>query len=113
MTQCLYVKPCGSMEKLSIAQNRVAERLGPVRFVSANREHNAIMVAAQYSTAQRHVWNDYPCLVHKTCEAVHGPIVVIASDDDGNEVDLDVDSFVAWCNAVVAAHPAATRASPS
>lgn len=96
-TMCLLVSPDGSTKTIHTAHKHLSELLGgPLTFVGVMPECDAFLLAlrTQNEELKRHVWNDTHCTLFPDGDIVCGSIVIVASNDEGEEVDLDVERVV-------------------
>ena len=94
MSRCLLLSCDGEMHEIYVEQEEVAEYLGgPVTFVGAIHCLDAVVVGLQTSS----LLPVHP-LSHRRdvffADEVRGPLVVVASDERGREMDLDVEACI-------------------
>ena len=94
---CLLVSSCGTIKHISANQDDVHKILGgKITFVGAIPEFNAFVVAARDSNEQVHAWNEDDRVIASKSHTVRGSILIGASDEDGNETDLDTHGVCKW-----------------
>ena len=81
------------MRVLDITQSKAAETLGgPITFVGALPSLYGFILALRDPPADAAVWNNNSLFFEERQQCpVKGDIIVIASDKDGDEMDLNVD----------------------
>lgn len=101
MSVCLLVHPCGRREQVVWEQRAVSANLGgAVTFVGALDDLCVVIVGVADAAAlepnalaHTHPW------LFLDCSDVRGPVVFVASDDKGDEMDVDVRALEARLNA--------------
>ena len=96
MNRCIVVHPDGRMETVMWEQRAVARHLGgSVTFVGGIEELQIVFVALAFTPPSEEPINPFfvdhrerffPCT-----PPMHGSMVMIASDDDGEPIDVDVE----------------------
>ena len=90
MTLWLLVSHDGTSVRKRTPLGDVHKHLGgPVTFVGAIPSADAFVVARTNCELPMHVWNGKG-LFFEDSEVVRGPIAIVASDDNGDEIDLDL-----------------------
>ena len=89
MTLWLLVSHDGTSVRKYTAQGDVHKHLGgPVTFVGAIPSADAFVVARSDCELPMHVWNGKGLFFEGS--EVRGPIAIVASDDKGDEIDLNL-----------------------
>jgi hypothetical protein len=99
MPRWVLVAPDGTVEERNSAQGKVHEHLGgPLTIVGAIPSLNAVVVALRDAGhLDRHGWNGRSHFF--AGDDVRGAVAVVASDDRGEEEDLDVNEFLSLVEA--------------
>ena len=94
MSLCIFVDTDGRLQPVSWDQRTVAHRLGgAVTFVGGIQELGIVFVglAVCASGDVNPLYLTHKDLFFPCTPPVRGPIVMIASDEAGDEMDVDVD----------------------
>ena len=95
MSVCLLVHADGARERVVWDQRAVATHLGgAITFVGALHDLHVVVVGLADAPADLDVnalARTHPHLFHEA--DVRGPVVFVGSDDDGEEMDVDVDAL--------------------
>lgn len=92
MTICVRCDEDGGMSVLNCFHKDVAKHLGgEIGFVGAVLELNILILAALATTLPMNkTLNSHGAHFH---QVAHGPLVFVASDENGDEIDVDVPSL--------------------
>lgn len=99
MTVSIIVSPDGRARRIDCEQQQMCNLLGgALTFVGVLPECNAVLLALREGDTlllERHVWNDTKHMLFPDGDIVYGSIAIVASDDEGQEIDLEIDEVVA------------------
>lgn len=99
MTRCLVAHCNGTREEVACPHSQISAYLqGPVCFVGAMHDINAIAVARVQDddSVNKQPINPIPTRLLFDATPIYGNIVFVASDDEGEEIDLDVEALLTW-----------------
>lgn len=91
MVRSVVLRPCGARETVEWAHEEVSQRLGgSITFVGAVPELHVFAVGlSECGEVNRHCVDERIFLQLP----VHGPVVFVATDDDGEPMDVDVEGL--------------------
>ena len=92
MSRCIHCDTDGTLSVITCDQRDVANRLGGgIGFVGALPEANIFIVGRRDTCLPvNRAYITHKILFHETAR---GPLILIGSDEDGEEIDVDVDNF--------------------
>lgn len=99
MPHWILVAPDGTVQERNSAQEKLHEHLGgPLTIVGAIPSLNAVLVALRDAGhLDLHAWNG--CSDFLADDDVRGSVAIVATDEHGEEEDLDVNEFLSLVEA--------------
>ncbi len=91
MVLCLQVTSKYNIYQIDIDQSQISNQLnGQITFIGVLPQHNAFIVCRKSPINNEKYWTNHHFFENSK---VYGDIIIFASDDEGEQIDLDVDSL--------------------